>query len=194
MVSPGLDAGRAGSPEAATLEHRPEHEASAPLVRAAAAGDEGRWRELWTGYLEFYEVELPDQVTDMTWQRMMDPRSGVVGRVALLDDHVVGFAVAVIHPTTWSVAGTCYLEDLFVDPVARRRGIGRSLIEDLLDVAQDRDCSRLYWHTQSTNPARGLYDEFVAADDFVRYRLLVQPAGPTSQGADRLQRDVKKQP
>ncbi|WP_345527587.1 GNAT family N-acetyltransferase [Nocardioides endophyticus] len=176
------------------MEHRPEHEASAPLVRAAAAGDEGRWRELWTGYLEFYEVELPDQVTDMTWQRMMDPRSGVVGRVALLDDHVVGFAVAVIHPTTWSVAGTCYLEDLFVDPVARRRGIGRSLIEDLLDVAQDRDCSRLYWHTQSTNPARGLYDEFVAADDFVRYRLLVQPAGPTSQGADRLQRDVKKQP
>lgn len=190
-MSPGPGACRADGPKAATLERHPEH---APLVRAVAAGDEGRWRELWAGYLEFYEVELPDQVTDMTWQRMMDPRSGVVGRMALLGDHVAGFAVAVIHPTTWSVAGSCYLEDLFVDPVERRRGIGRSLIEDLLDVAEDRDCSRLYWHTRSTNPARGLYDDFVAADDFVRYRLLVEPAGPASQEAVGLPRDVKEQP
>jgi hypothetical protein len=37
-----------------------------------------------------------------------------------------------------------------------------------------RQCgwSRLYWHTRAENAAaRRLYDSFVEADDFVRYRL-----------------------
>jgi GNAT superfamily N-acetyltransferase len=77
-----------------------------------------------------------------------------------------------VHDSTWTAAPVCYLEDLFVDPNYRNRGLGRLLIQDLVDLAEMRGWARLYWHTQATNPARRLYDEFAGADDFVRYRLI----------------------
>ena len=72
--------------------------------------------------------------------------------------------------STWTVAPVCYLEDLFVAPSFRGDGIGRLLIQDLVDRAKSNGWSRLYWHTRANNPARHLYEEFAKADDFVRYR------------------------
>jgi GNAT superfamily N-acetyltransferase len=76
-----------------------------------------------------------------------------------------------LDDSTWTAAPICYLEDLFVDPNYCNRGLGRLLIQDLVDLAKMRGWARLYWHTQVTNPARRLYDEFAGPDDFVRYRL-----------------------
>ena len=141
-------------------------------VREASADDEAAWRDLWAGYLAFYRTSLDPAVTDVTWRRILDARSTLVGRVAVLDGTVVGFSVSVVHEGTWTTAPICYLEDLFVDPAARGRGIGRALIQDLVDLARKRGWSRLYWHTQASNAAaRKLYDSFVRADDFVRYRM-----------------------
>jgi GNAT superfamily N-acetyltransferase len=82
--------------------------------------------------------------------------------------------LSVIHPGSWTLQPICYLEDLFVDPQARGRGIGRALIDDLVALARARGWSRLYWHTKASNEtARRLYDRYVAADDFVRYRLFL---------------------
>ena len=83
---------------------------------------------------------------------------------------LAGFSVSVVHESTWTLAPVCYLEDLFVAPKFRSRGIGRLLIQDLVDRAKSNGWSRLYWHTRASNPARRLYDEFAKADDFVRYR------------------------
>jgi GNAT superfamily N-acetyltransferase len=95
----------------------------------------------------------------------------MIGRVAEIDGEIVGFSNSVIHPGTWSTGPACYLEDLFVDPTARGKGIGRALIQDLVDLGKQQGWANLYWHTRHDNPARKLYDEFVGADDFVRYRL-----------------------
>ena len=41
-------------------------------------------------------------------------------------------------------------------------------------LGRDRGWSRLYWHTRASNEAaRRLYDKFVNADDFVRYRMIL---------------------
>jgi GNAT superfamily N-acetyltransferase len=141
------------------------------IVRDPTASDEGPWRRLWSGYNAFYKTQIPEAVTTVTWQRMLDPKSAVFGRLAVVNATVVGFSVSVLHDSTWGTASICYLEDLFVDPEYRGRGFGRLLIQDLVNLAKSRDWSRLYWHTEAANPARRLYDEFVAADDFVRYRL-----------------------
>jgi GNAT superfamily N-acetyltransferase len=142
------------------------------IVRDPAASDEGPWRRLWSDYNAFYKSQIPEAVTAATWQRMLDPRSAIVGRLAVVNATVVGFSASVLHDSTWSTAPICYLEDLFVDPEYRGRGFGRLLIQDLVNRAKSRGWSRLYWHTQATNPARHLYDQFVAADDFVRYRVV----------------------
>jgi GNAT superfamily N-acetyltransferase len=82
--------------------------------------------------------------------------------------------VNVLHEGTWSTAPICYLEDLFVAPEARGGGIGRALIADLVERGKARGWSRLYWHTRAGNAqARQLYERFVAADDFCRYRLVL---------------------
>ncbi|MFG1287130.1 GNAT family N-acetyltransferase [Xanthobacter versatilis] len=143
----------------------------AVLIEDARPADEAEWRRLWAGYNAFYEASVAPQVTDRTWQRMLDPASPLLGRVARRGGGLAGFSISVLHEGTWVVAPVCYLEDLFVDPACRGLGIGRRLIADLVSLGKARGWSRLYWHTRRDNPARALYDRFVEADDFVRYRM-----------------------
>jgi GNAT superfamily N-acetyltransferase len=138
----------------------------------AGPADEPAWRELWSQYNDFYEKQVPEAVTAHTWRRLLDPASPIFGRLATVDAAVIGFTNSVLHEITWAIAPVCYLEDLFVAPAFRGRGIGRMLIADLIERGRLNGWSRLYWHTRAGNPARRLYDEFVRADDFVRYRLL----------------------
>ncbi len=49
----------------------------------------------------FYGSPQPEEVTECTWQRMLDVNSSVLGRVAVVDDAVVGFAICVLHEGTW---------------------------------------------------------------------------------------------
>lgn len=141
-------------------------------VRDTRAGDEAAWRRLWAGYCEFYCSIVPAEVTDATWRRILDPSSPIFGRVAERDGLVVGFANCVMHEGTWARHPICYLEDLFVEKEARGSGVGRLLLQDLVDLGKARGWEYLYWHTQAGNAtARRLYDEFAAVDDFVKYRV-----------------------
>lgn len=140
-------------------------------IRDATAADEAAWRALWAGYMAFYGEVLGDEVTAATWRRALDPAAFTFARMAEIDGTVVGFSLSVLHEGTWSQAPTCYLEDLFVAPEARGKGVGKGLIQDLVDMGRVAGWARLYWMTRQNNPARKLYDSFVPADDFVRYRL-----------------------
>jgi GNAT superfamily N-acetyltransferase len=127
------------------------------LVRDPLPADEAAWRRLWAGYCTFYETDVPEAVTSGTWNRMLSPAAPLLGRIA-----------------EWALKPICYLEDLFVAPAVRGKGLGRALIDDVLNLARARGCSRLYWHTQAGNrDARRLYDKLAAADEFVRYRLFI---------------------
>jgi GNAT superfamily N-acetyltransferase len=141
-------------------------------IRDAGPEDEATWRRLWAGYCEFYRSVVPPAVTDATWRRILDPKSSIFGRVAELDGVVVGFCNCVLHEGTWADRPICYLEDLYVDPQVRGQGVGRLLLQDLLDMGKTNGWEYLYWHTQAGNvTARRLYDTFTAADDFVKYRV-----------------------
>jgi GNAT superfamily N-acetyltransferase len=143
-------------------------------IRDPRPADEADWRRLWSGYCAFYETEVPEAVTAATWGRLLVPGSPLFGRIAEWDGQVAGFAVSVLHEGSWTIRPCCYLEDLFVDPDFRGRGIARALIEDLLQLCRREGWSRLYWHTRDSNrEARRLYDRFAKADDFVRYRMFL---------------------
>ena len=142
-------------------------------IREAFPSDEADWRLLWAGYNAFYQEVVADEITSWTWRRILDPRAPMVGRIAEAGGRPVGFSICVLHEGTWVKTPIGYLEDLFVSPGCRGKGIGRMLIEDLLALAAKRGWSRLYWHTRRDNPARHLYDEFTKADGFVRYVLKI---------------------
>lgn len=140
-------------------------------IRKTEPRDEARWRELWAGYLRFYESELPESVTRITWARIIDPACAVHGIVAeRRGDGAIGMANYVVHESTWTATPVCYLEDLFVDPQKRAVGVGQALIDWLVAETKTRGWSSLYWHTKETNyRARGLYDKYAPHSGFVRY-------------------------
>ena len=144
------------------------------VIRDPTAEDEADWRRLWAGYNAFYESQVEEPVTAATWRRLRLKSDGLFGRVAVYDGAIAGFTACVLHAGTWTQQPICYLEDLFVDPALRGKGIGEALIDDLIVRAHDLGWSRIYWHTRENNEvARRLYDKFAKADDFVRYRLFV---------------------
>jgi GNAT superfamily N-acetyltransferase len=143
-------------------------------IREAQQQDEAAWRNLWAAYLVFYEAEVSEEITARTWARMLDPASAISCTLAVQDNRIAGFAAYVVHEATWHLKPMCYLEDLFVAPEFRGAGVGRAIIRDLLERGATTGWSQLYWHTHRDNPARKLYDEFVLADDSVRYRLNVK--------------------
>ena len=141
-------------------------------IRDIRESDAMEWRRLWAGYNDFYATSVPIDVTELTLRRLLDSTSTMIGRIAERNGRVVGFSVSVLHESSWTSSPTCYLEDLFVDPAARGAGLGRALVQDLIDLGRARGWARLYWHTQADNErARRLYDSFVEADSFVRYRV-----------------------
>jgi GNAT superfamily N-acetyltransferase len=141
-------------------------------LRDASPQDQTAFLDLWQQYLAFYKVDLAPEVTAATWARLMDPASPVKARLAVLDGQVQGFAIHMHHPSTWVATEDCYLEDLFVTDAARGHGLGRALIDDLIALARSRGWARLYWHTNEGNTrARALYDQYIASDGHIRYRL-----------------------
>lgn len=140
-------------------------------IRKVEVRDEARWRALWDGYIRFYEAEIPESITGHTWKRLMSADVPVYGIVAEdAHDGVIGMANYLIHESTWAATPLCYLEDLFVEPSRRAKGVGAQLIDWLLAETKSRGWSGLYWHTKETNyRARGLYDKYSPHSGFLRY-------------------------
>src|ERR1700735_4206605 len=98
-------------------------------IRELRREDRATWNELWAGYLRFYRAEVGAEISEQTFARMAERRDGCFGLAAgAPDGTLAGFAHCVLHPTTWSRGGTCYLEDLYVDPRHRGTGAARALI------------------------------------------------------------------
>ncbi|MEQ1647710.1 MAG: GNAT family N-acetyltransferase [Hyphomicrobiaceae bacterium] len=147
--------------------------ASHVKIRPLAAGDKAVWLKLFKGYITFYKATVADDVIEATWQRLIASTDGFhIALVAVGNDDVpVGLAHVLFHPSTWTKTCYCYLEDLFVDPETRAKGVGRALVDAVYAEADKRGATRTYWTTQEFNyRARGLYDQMATKSVFVQYR------------------------
>lgn len=142
-------------------------------VRDLTENDREAWHRLWDGYCEFYETDMPAEVTASTWSRLIDPDvANYLGYVAERDGEVVGIANCILHSTTWAIQQRCYLNDLYVDPSARGSGAGKALIEHLQQVGAEHGWDKIHWLTAETNAtARRLYDQFAPASGFIQYAI-----------------------
>jgi GNAT superfamily N-acetyltransferase len=140
----------------------------APAVRSLAAADHARWLELARGYKAFYKTPVTAAEYERAWQRLL-ANDRVWGLGAHLDGELVGISHYLFHAGAWNNE-VCYLQDLFVDPRVRGRGVARALIEAVAAAARERGAERLYWHTQDHNAvARALYDKVAKHNHFIRY-------------------------
>jgi len=93
---------------------------------------------------------------------------------AVEDGVEAGFALFFHNYSTFLGAPGIYLEDLFVKPEFRGRGLGKALLAHLAKLAKERGCGRvewavLDWNTPSINFYRSL--GAIALDDWRIFRL-----------------------
>ncbi|MEN9603455.1 MAG: hypothetical protein RL545_144 [Actinomycetota bacterium] len=145
------------------------------IFREIRESDRAAWDVLWAGYLEFYEQELSAEQTELTWSRLFDDSVRLHGFVAEVDGEVVGLAHCWFTHTTWLDKADLYLEDLFVSPLARRRGVGELLIRGCADFARESGSSSLYWFTHKNNlSAQRLYDKVASRSEFIIFEKAVK--------------------
>ena len=141
-------------------------------IRAIEEKDKDQWLKLWAGYLEFYKSTISSEQTELTWKRLINNELKMFGFVAESEEGVIGFTHCLFRPSTWTETDYCYLEDLFVDPNIRGKGIGRALMNKVVELARQKKSKRVYWTTQEFNKtARVLYDSITPVSEFVQYRL-----------------------
>ena len=141
-------------------------------IRAIEEKDKDQWLKLWAGYLEFYKSTISSEQTELTWKRLINNEQKMFGFVAESEEGVIGFTHCLFRPSTWTETDYCYLEDLFVDPNIRGKGIGRALMNKVFELAKEKNSKRVYWTTQEFNKtARVLYDSITPVSEFVQYRL-----------------------
>jgi GNAT superfamily N-acetyltransferase len=122
---------------------------------------EERLRAHGFGPRPYYEAVLAERVAD--------------GRREAL-----GFALYFFTFSTFKARPTLYLEDLFVRPEARGRGIGRRLLVELARIAVARGCGRMEWAVLDWNaPARDFYFKLgaVAMDEWTVFRMTPEAFG-----------------
>lgn len=83
-------------------------------VRPIDAADKAGWLRLFCDYITFYEEDVPEDVIELTWQRLLTRDDNMAGFIATDEEgRALGIVNMVFHRSTWSPTWYCYLEDLF---------------------------------------------------------------------------------
>jgi len=141
-------------------------------IRPLRPTDWPQWQVLWTAYLDFYHVKLPQKIYDSSFARMLgDDPQDFDGLVAEQDGRLVGLTHFLFHRHGWRIENVCYLQDLYTDPSVRGTGVGRKLIEAVYAAADAKGVQNVYWLTNADNAVgRRLYDRVGTLTSFIKYQ------------------------
>lgn len=130
-------------------------------VAIAGEHDLGELLRLLRGYCDFYDVAPPDERLEALSRALIaDPRCEGVQLLARDDaGTAVGFATVYWSWQTLSAARLGVMNDLFVAPDARGRGVAEALIAACRDACAAHGASTLAWQTALDNTrAQAVYD------------------------------------
>jgi GNAT superfamily N-acetyltransferase len=94
--------------------------------------------------------------------------------IAYYDNQPAGFALFFHNYSTFLARPGIYLEDLYVFPALRGKGIGKALLVHLAKIAKERNCGRLEWAVLDWNePSIAFYKGLgaVSLDDWTVFRV-----------------------
>ncbi len=144
-------------------------------VRPAVAADIPTILDLIRELAEF-ERE-PDSATatpDHMYDALFGPHAVAYAIMAESGAETFGFALYFFNFSTWTGRRGLYLEDFYVRPSARGRGVGRSLFARLASIAQETGCRRMELSVLNWNEnAIRFYDQQGGSplDDWTHYRF-----------------------
>jgi GNAT superfamily N-acetyltransferase len=101
--------------------------------------------------------------------------------LAFMDGEIVGQAIYSFKLSPWKGAPALWMEDIFVLPEFRRRGIGRALFRRVCEIAAQKNCAFVEWPVFEWNEAGRAFYERIGATmrrDFIIYRFDTSRAAP----------------
>ena len=141
----------------------------------ATAADVSPILELIRGLAEY--EKLSHQVT-ATEEKLRDTLFGASRGadvlLAYIGTECTGFALFFPNYSTFLAKPGIYLEDLYVKPDWRGKGIGKALLSRVARIARERDCGRLEWEVLDWNePSIAFYRSLgaVPMDEWTKYRV-----------------------
>ena len=122
------------------------------LVRQARSDDVPDIFVLIRALAEYEKLshQVTGTVEDLQ-EHLFGNRPCVESIVAELNGKIIGFALFFPNYSTFLTKPGIYLEDLFVLPDYRRRGIAKAMLSYLGKLAIDRDAGRLEWSVLDWN-------------------------------------------
>jgi GNAT superfamily N-acetyltransferase len=145
------------------------------MIRQATPGDVPIIAQLIRELAEY--ERLLDQVVLLEadlHQHLFGERRFAEVLLAEVAGEVVGFALFFHNYSTFRGQPGLYLEDLFVKPAHRGKGLGKALLVELAQLAITRRCGRVEWAVLNWNtPAIGFYQAIgaVPMNEWTTYRL-----------------------
>jgi GNAT superfamily N-acetyltransferase len=105
--------------------------------------------------------------------------------IAEWEGEPAAFALFFRTYSTWMGRAGLYLEDLFVRPSFRKRGIGRQMLQYLAKLAVEEGCGRFEWNVLDWNtPAIDFYHSLGARPlkEWIRFRITGEPMKKLAAG------------
>ena len=141
-------------------------------IRPVADGDRKRWESCFRRMRSFIKLRYLKVV-------LMGCGVGFKMKESLWcdvaesgDGQVIGFTQYQLMHRSLGGSMVCYLSDLYVEPGLRGGGVGRGLIDHVVEFAKQRGLPGVRWLTQEFNyPARRLYDTYSPKTDFILYNV-----------------------
>lgn len=136
-------------------------------LRPAAAADVPLILELIRGLAEYEKLAHEVEATEARLRSTLFPAGGPPAAecvLAFVAGVPAGFALFFPTYSTFLAKPGLWLEDLFVDPGHRGRGVGRALIRHVARLANERGCGRMEWSVLDWNePAIRFYERLGAS-------------------------------
>jgi GNAT superfamily N-acetyltransferase len=107
-------------------------------------------------------------------EELFGSRAVIEAVLAYVDDRAVGFALYFHNFSTFLGRRGLYLEDLYVSPSARGKGVGKALLVHLARLAKQRNCGRFEWAVLNWNQSAINFYESLGAkpmNEWTVYRL-----------------------
>ncbi len=144
-------------------------------IRAARPEDAEALVNLVRELAVYEKLEEQAKATSADFHRhLFGPRPVAEAAVAEVEGEPIGFALWFTTFSTFRGQPGIYLEDIFVRPAFRGRGIGTALLATIARLAVERGCGRLEWSVLDWNaPSIGFYRSLGARamDEWTVYRL-----------------------
>ena len=147
-------------------------------IRPATREDAAGLVSLIIALADFEELEPPDEAAQKRLiEHAFGERKYFEPWLAFADGQAVPVAYAILFTTysTFLAQPSLYLEDLFVLPEYRKRGIGGALLRKVVELADERGCGRVEWTALDWNVnAQQVYEQKVGArrmSEWYLYRM-----------------------